>query len=118
MSVRSHDQYNTTVYGLDDRYRGVRGYRRVVFIARADLDALGWTAGQLVDIHSVWHDGERHARGFTLVEYDIPRGCLASYFPEANALVPLDHVAERAGTPASKAIPVRLDPSTPGTVAG
>ena len=118
MSVRSHDQYNTTVYGLDDRYRGVRGYRRVVFIARADLDALGWTAGQLVDIHSVWHDGERHARGFTLVEYDIPCGCLASYFPEANALVPLDHVAERAGTPASKAIPVRLSTSAPGTQAG
>ena len=64
------------------------------------------------------HDGERHARGFTLVEYDIPCGCLASYFPEANALVPLDHVAERAGTPASKAIPVRLSTSAPGTKAG
>jgi len=114
MSVRSHDQYNTTVYGLDDRYRGVRGYRRVVFISRADLDALGWSPGQLVDITSLWHDGERRVEGFTLVEHDIPRGCLACYFPEANALVPLDHVAERAGTPASKAIPVRLSPSAAG----
>jgi molybdopterin-dependent oxidoreductase alpha subunit len=118
MSVRSHDQYNTTVYGLDDRYRGVRGYRRVVFIARADLAALGWSPGQLVDITSMWHDGERSVGGFTLVEHDIPRGCLASYFPEVNALVPLDHVAERAGTPASKAIPVRLSPSAAGTEAG
>ncbi len=118
MSVRSHDQYNTTIYGNDDRYRGVRGYRRVLFISRADLDGHGWAAGQLVDITCVWHDGERRVAGFTLVEHDIPRGCLACYFPEANALVPLDHVAERAGTPASKAIPVRLDPSAPGTVAG
>ena len=114
MSVRSHDQYNTTIHSHDDRYRGVRGYRRVLFIARADLDALGWAAGQLVDITSIWHDGERRATGFTLVEHDIPRGCLACYFPEANALVPLDHVAERAGTPASKAIPVRLSPSAAG----
>lgn len=118
MSVRSHDQYNTTIYGNDDRYRGVRGYRRVLFISRADLDGHGWAAGQLVDITCVWHDGERRVAGFTLVEHDIPPGCLACYFPEANALVPLDHVAERAGTPASKAIPVRLDPSAPGTVAG
>ena len=118
MSVRSHDQYNTTIYGNDDRYRGVRGYRRVLFMSRADLEAQGWSAGTLVDITSVWHDGERRVAGFTLVEHDIPPGCLACYFPEANALVPLDHVAERAGTPASKAIPVRLEPSAPGTVAG
>ena len=117
MTVRSHDQYNTTIYGHDDRYRGVRGYRRVVFISRADLDVLGWTTGQLVDIHSIWHDGERHARGFTLVEYDIPRGNLASYFPETNPLVPLGSVAERAGTPTSKAIAVRMTPSAAGTVA-
>ncbi len=116
MTVRSHDQYNTTIYGLDDRYRGVRGLRRVCFIAAEDLHALGLAAGDLVDIHSLWHDGERTVRGFTLVEYAIPRGCLASYFPETNALVPIDHVAERAGTPASKAIPVRLAPSAPGTV--
>ena len=117
MTVRSHDQYNTTIYGLSDRYRGVRGLRRVCFIAAADLRALGLVAGDLVDIHSLWHDGERSVRGFTLVEYAIPPGCLASYFPETNALVPLDLVAERAGTPASKAIPVRLSKSAPGTLA-
>lgn len=117
MTVRSHDQYNTTVYGLDDRYRGVRGLRRVVFIHRDDLALLGLQPGDLVDLHSAWHDGERRVTGFTLVEYDIPRGNLASYFPETNPLVPLDSVAERAGTPTSKAIPVRLTRSAPGTAA-
>ncbi|MEO8002011.1 MAG: FdhF/YdeP family oxidoreductase, partial [Arenimonas sp.] len=108
MTVRSHDQYNTTIYGLDDRYRGVHGYRRVCFICTTDLQELGWKAGMLVDITSVWHDGERSVQGFILVEYNIPKGCLASYFPETNPLVPLDNIAERAGTPASKCIPVRL----------
>ncbi|HWT17126.1 MAG TPA: FdhF/YdeP family oxidoreductase [Patescibacteria group bacterium] len=117
MTVRSHDQYNTTVYGLDDRYRGVRGLRRVVFIHRDDLAMLGFRPGDIVDIHSNWHDGERVANGFTLVEYDLPRGNLASYFPETNVLVPLDSVAERAGTPTSKAIAVRLTASAAGTVA-
>lgn len=115
MTVRSHDQYNTTVYGLDDRYRGVRGLRRVVFIHRDDLALLGFVAGECVDLHSCWHDGERSVSGFTLVEYDIPRGNLASYFPETNALVPLDSVAERAGTPTSKSIAVRLTRSAAGT---
>jgi len=108
MTVRSHDQYNTTVYGLDDRYRGVHGLRRVCFISRADLERLGLRDGEHVDIASVWHDGERVVRDFRLVEYDIPAGCLAAYFPETNPLVPLDHHAERARTPASKSIPVRL----------
>ena len=117
MTVRSHDQYNTTIYGLDDRYRGVRGLRRVCFIARADLDRLGFAAGALVDLISVWHDGERVVTGFTLVEYAIPPGCLASYYPETNPLVPLDSYAERARTPTSKSIPVLLhrhDPSQAG----
>ncbi len=117
MTIRSHDQYNTTIYGLDDRYRGVRGLRRICFISSADMQRLGLRAGNLVDLISVWHDGERIASGFTLVEYDIPPGCLASYYPETNALVPLDHVAERAGTPASKSIPVRLRASAAGTAA-
>jgi molybdopterin-dependent oxidoreductase alpha subunit len=108
MTVRSHDQYNTTVYGLDDRYRGVHGLRRVCFISKTDLARLRLRDGEHVDITSVWHDGERTVRDFRLVEYDIPPGCLASYFPETNALVPLDHHAERARTPASKSIPVRL----------
>lgn len=108
MTVRAHDQYNTTVYGSNDRYRGVYGTRRVCFIARADLDAHGLADGESVDLVSIWRDGERVAPGFRLVEYDIPAGCLAAYFPETNALVPLEHHAEHARTPASKSIPVRL----------
>ena len=108
MTVRSHDQYNTTIYGLDDRYRGVNGERRPLFISAVDLKRLALRAGERVDIVSVWHDGEREALDFLLVEYAIPSGCLASYFPETNALVPLDHHAERARTPASKSIPVRI----------
>ncbi len=108
MTVRSHDQYNTTVYSNNDRYRGVHGLRRVCFISRADLDALGFADGEHVDLVSVWNDGERVARDFRLVEYDIPVGCLAGYFPETNALVPLGSHAERARTPASKSIPVYL----------
>lgn len=108
MTIRSHDQYNTTIYGRNDRYRGVHDLRRVCFISRHDLAAHGFADGDEVDLISVWDDGERIARGFRLVEYDIPPGCLASYFPETNPLVPLQHHAERARTPASKAIPVRL----------
>ncbi len=108
MTIRSHDQYNTTVYSSNDRYRGVHGLRRVCFISRDDLDALGFHDGDTVDLVSVWDDGERSARDFQLVEYDIPAGCLASYFPETNALVPLGSHAERARTPASKSIPVYL----------
>ncbi len=115
MTVRSHDQYNTTIYGLDDRYRGVRGLRRVVFMHREDLQAQGCVAGDLVDLHSLWHDGERSVQGFILFEYAIPRGNLASYFPETNALVPLGSVVEGAGTPTSKSIAVRLTLSAPGT---
>ncbi|GAA5165364.1 FdhF/YdeP family oxidoreductase [Viridibacterium curvum] len=111
MTVRSHDQYNTTVYGLDDRYRGVYGHRRVCFINREDLARQGLKAGEWVDITSVWDDGERTAKRFLLVEYDIPDGCLASYFPETNALVPLGAFADEARTPASKSVPVRLSRS-------
>ena len=117
MTVRSHDQYNTTVYSSNDRYRGVHGLRRVCFISRADLDSLGFSDGEHVDLVSVWNDGERVAHDFRLIEYDIPAGCLASYFPETNALVPLGSHAERARTPASKSIPVYLrraqDAATP-----
>ncbi|KQY54663.1 FdhF/YdeP family oxidoreductase [Lysobacter sp. Root494] len=120
MTVRSHDQYNTTVYGLDDRYRGVHGLRRVCFISRGDLERHGFADGDMVDLVSVWGDGsgdvqEREVHGFRLVEYDIPRGCLAAYFPETNPLVPLDSYAERARTPASKSIPVRLRRAAPGS---
>ncbi|UMR29654.1 FdhF/YdeP family oxidoreductase [Massilia sp. MB5] len=109
MTTRSHDQYNTTIYGLDDRYRGVFGLRRVVFINRLDMEMLGFKAGDHVDVSSVWDDGvERRAKRFLLVEYDIPRGCVGAYYPETNPLVPLASVAVGAGTPTSKSIPVLL----------
>jgi molybdopterin-dependent oxidoreductase alpha subunit len=113
-TVRSHDQYNTTIYGLDDRYRGVYGQRRVVFMNEADMQAQGFKAGDIVHIQSVF-EGEtpRQVDGFLLVAYDIPRGCLASYYPETNALLPLSSVADRAGTPTSKAIPVVLLAAAP-----
>ena len=112
MTTRSHDQYNTTIYGLDDRYRGVFGLRRVVFINPADLERLGMEAGQHVDITSVWDDGvRRHVEDFLLVEYDIPQGCLGAYYPETNPLVPLESTGDGCGTPTSKSIPVLLTPA-------
>ncbi|TXI24966.1 MAG: FdhF/YdeP family oxidoreductase [Roseateles sp.] len=108
-TTRSHDQYNTTIYGMNDRYRGVFGQRRVVFIHREDIRALGLKDGDLVDLRTVWDDDqERQADGFKLVSYDIPRGCLAAYYPETNPLVPLSATAIAAGTPTSKSIPVVL----------
>ncbi|WP_343729290.1 FdhF/YdeP family oxidoreductase [Duganella sp.] len=112
MTTRSHDQYNTTIYAMDDRYRGVFGMRRVIFINQADIDMLGMLAGDWVDVQSVWDDGvERRAGGFMLVAYDIPRGCIGAYYPETNPLVPLASVADGAGTPTSKSIPVLLTPA-------
>ncbi|MYM84455.1 FdhF/YdeP family oxidoreductase [Duganella sp. FT50W] len=112
MTARSHDQYNTTIYGLDDRYRGVFGLRRVVFINQDDLALLGLKDGEYVDLISVWEDDvTRRADRFRLVQYDIPRGCLGAYFPETNGLVPLHSTADGAGTPTSKSIPVLLERS-------
>jgi molybdopterin-dependent oxidoreductase alpha subunit len=108
MTIRSHDQYNTTIYGLDDRYRGVRNERRVVFVHRDDITALGFVERQIVDLISEWRDGERVAEAFIIVPFDLPRGCAATYFPEANALVPLDSVADRSNTPTSKSVVIRL----------
>lgn len=111
-TVRSHDQYNTTIYGLDDRYRGVHGQRRVVFMHADDMAAQGLRPGQFVDLLSAYPDeAPRRVEGFALVAYDIPRGCLAAYYPETNALLPLSCVAEGAGTPTSKSIPVVLSVS-------
>ncbi len=115
-TLRSHDQYNTTIYGHDDRYRGVYGHRRVVFINAQDLKDLGLEAGEWVDITSLYcAEGstevqQRRAERFLLVAYDIPRGCLASYYPETNPLVPLESFSVTARTPTSKSIPVVLTP--------
>jgi molybdopterin-dependent oxidoreductase alpha subunit len=108
-TIRSHDQFNTTVYGLDDRYRGIKGGRRVLFVNPDDLRALGLADGDVVDVVSVWRDEERRAKAFRLVGYDTPAGCAAAYFPEANVLVPLDSVAEVSNTPTSKSVVVRLE---------
>ncbi|WP_328467617.1 FdhF/YdeP family oxidoreductase [Actinoplanes sp. NBC_00393] len=109
-TLRSHDQFNTTVYGLDDRYRGIRAGRRVVFISAADLAELGHADGDVVDLVSEWADGvTRRAERFRLVEYDTPKGCVAAYYPETNPLVPLDSQAEESGTPTSKWVIVRLE---------
>jgi anaerobic selenocysteine-containing dehydrogenase len=112
MTVRSHDQYNTTVYGLDDRYRGVHGGRRVVFMNAGDANDRGLRAGDLVDITSHHGSTTRIARRFAVVPYDIPPGCCATYFPEANVLVPLESVARKSNTPASKSVVVTIAPST------
>ncbi len=108
MTVRSHDQYNTTIYGLEDRYRGVKGDRRVVLVNGEDLRELGLQDGQTVDITSHFRGETRTARRFVAVAYDIPRGCACTYFPEANALVPARHVAHTSNTPASKSVVVTL----------
>jgi molybdopterin-dependent oxidoreductase alpha subunit len=109
-TLRSHDQFNTTVYGLDDRYRGIRSGRRVVFISAADLRELGVADGDVVDLVGEWSDGvHRRAEAFRLVEYNTPKGCIAAYYPETNPLVPLDSTAESSGTPTSKWVVVRLE---------
>lgn len=110
--MRAHDQYNTTVYGLDDRYRGVFGQRRVLFVNAQDRVRAGFAEGGWVDlIGAAPDDIERVAPGFKLVDHDIPAGCVAAYYPETNVLVPLDSHAVGARTPASKAIPIRLRPA-------
>jgi anaerobic selenocysteine-containing dehydrogenase len=109
-TVRSHDQYNTTIYGLDDRYRGIRHGRRVVFANPVDLDALGFAEEDVVDVVSEFRDGvERRAERFRIVAYPTALGTCAAYFPEANVLVPLDSTADSSGTPTSKSIVVRFE---------
>ncbi len=112
-TFRSNDQFNTTVYGYHDRFRGVRGTRLVVFMNKADIERLGLEADLAVDITTAL-DSEgppRRVEGFRVVPYDIPQGCCGAYYPEANPLVPLSHHDKRAHTPAYKAIPVRITPS-------
>ncbi|WP_268788569.1 FdhF/YdeP family oxidoreductase [Nocardioides sp. Soil805] len=118
-TMRSHDQFNTTIYGLDDRYRGVKGGRRVVFVHPDDIRDLGYADGDLVDLVSEWKDGvERVAKSFRVVPYDQPRGCVAAYYPEANPLVPLDSTAEKSNQPVYKSIVVRLERAAPGAGQG
>ncbi|CAN5596464.1 FdhF/YdeP family oxidoreductase [soil metagenome] len=119
-TLRSHDQFNTTIYGLDDRYRGVKNGRRVVFVHPDDIRHLGFVDGDLVDLVSEWHDGSvRSAAAFRIVGYEQPVGCAAAYYPETNPLIPLDSTAEGSNTPTSKSVVVRLvRPAGGGTAAG
>jgi molybdopterin-dependent oxidoreductase alpha subunit len=111
-TMRSHDQWNTVPYALDDRYRGIRNGRRVVLVNPADIQELGLADRQLVDLVSTWSDGiERRAKGFRVVAYPAARGSAASYYPECNVLVPLDSVAEISNTPTSKGVFVRFEPA-------
>jgi molybdopterin-dependent oxidoreductase alpha subunit len=112
MTIRSHDQFNTTIYGLDDRYRGIRNGRRVIFLNPEDMRETGLKQGQLVDLTSHFNGEERTAPSFVVVPYSIPRRCAATYFPEANVLVPLGSVAEKSNTPASKSVIISIRPTS------
>jgi molybdopterin-dependent oxidoreductase alpha subunit len=110
-TMRSHDQFNTTIYSLNDRYRGIKKGRRVIFVHPDDLAALGVDNGELVDVHSEYTDNvDRVVRNFKVVAFPTSRGCAAAYFPEANPLVPLNFTALGSNTPASKSVVVRLEP--------
>jgi len=108
MTIRSHDQFNTTIYGLDDRYRGIHNGRRVVFLNADDIRLGGFQAGQVVDLISKYDGEERIARSFRVVPYNIPRRCAATYFPEANVLVPVKYFADKSHTPASKSVVISI----------
>ena len=108
-TIRSHDQYNTTIYGLEDRYRGIHNGRRVVLMNANDMAEQKLSEGDAVDIVSHHLGKQRRAKNFRIVAYEIPRGCLATYFPEANVLVPIDSVAKTSHTPTSKSIIVSLE---------
>ena len=122
-TLRSHDQFNTTIYGLSDRYRGIEGGRRVVFVNPDDIAELGFADGDVVDLLTYWTDDDRQRRAeaFRIVAYQTPRGSAAAYYPETNALVPLDSTAEGSNTPTSKSIIVALvrpGASPPATPSG
>ena len=112
-TLRSHDQFNTTIYGHSDRYRGIKGDRRVVFIHADDITGLGFAEGDFVDLVARWEDDDvdRVAENFRLVAYDTPRGSAAAYYPETNPLVPLDSTAIGSNTPTSKSVIVSLVPA-------
>lgn len=109
ITLRSNDQFNTTIYGYRDRFRGIEGTRMVVLMHRDDIGRFGLSEGDVIGMEAVAEDGvERRMHGFRIVGYDIPRGCVGAYYPEANALIPLYQHAERSFVPAAKSVPVRL----------
>ncbi|MFK7909871.1 MAG: FdhF/YdeP family oxidoreductase, partial [Akkermansiaceae bacterium] len=111
-TLRSHDQYNTTIYGLNDRYRGIGMGRRIIFLNPDDMASRNISPVSLVDITSYWDDGERHVKEFYAIPYDIPAGTAAAYFPEANPLVPVNSTALESNTPTSKSVEISVHPSS------
>jgi len=112
MTIRSHDQYNTTIYGLDDRYRGIKNARRVILMNGEDMRDAGISQGTMVDITSHFKGKTRNSEMWRVVQYDIPQGNVATYFPEANSLIPLESVAVGSNTPTSKSVCVSVVPSS------
>ena len=110
-TVRSHDQFNTTIYGLNDRYRGVYNGRRVIFMNADDIKAAGLQQGQLVDLTSYYKDETHLARYFMVAPIEIARGCTATYFPEANVLISINNSADGSNTPVSKSVVISIAPS-------
>ncbi len=108
MTIRTHDQFNTTIYGLDDRYRGIYNERRVIMMNRADMSRLGFVEKEVVDLYNFGDGAERVARHFLVIPYPIPQGCAATYFPETNVLVPIGSVAAKSNTPVSKAVVIEV----------
>ncbi|MDX5320763.1 MAG: FdhF/YdeP family oxidoreductase [Bacteroidota bacterium] len=111
MTIRSHDQFNTTIYGLDDRYRGISNERRVIFMNTEDMKKEGLEKGDIVDLYNYFGGVERVAHRFIVIPFSIPKGCTATYFPETNVLVPIDSVAEKSNTPTSKMIALKIKKS-------
>jgi molybdopterin-dependent oxidoreductase alpha subunit len=107
-TIRSHDQFNTTIYGLEDRYRGIHNERRVIFMNRKDIQKAGFAEGELVDLFNYYNGKERVARLFIVVPYNIPEHNTATYYPETNVLVPIDSVAEKSNTPTSKLVFIKI----------
>jgi molybdopterin-dependent oxidoreductase alpha subunit len=108
MTIRSHDQFNTTIYGMDDRYRGIYGIRKVVLMNSMDIKHLELNLNSTVSIYNEYHNTRREVKDFTIVPYDIPQGCVATYFPECNPLIPISETARQSNTPASKSVKVRI----------
>lgn len=108
MTVRSHDQFNTTIYGLHDRYRGIFNERRVIFMNAKDINRFGFSDGEVVDLYNYFDGIERVARKFIIIQYDIPQQCCATYFPETNVLVPINSTADKSNTPTSKLVLIQI----------
>lgn len=108
MTIRSHDQFNTTIYGLNDRYRGVSNERRVIFMNTKDIKKAGFKPGDVVDLFNYFDGVERVAHKFIIIEFSIPERCTATYFPETNVLVPINSTAEKSNTPTSKSVVIKI----------